>query len=325
MKAICLFLLLASERTKGIAEAEATKDLVQTKATEKTIDEAAESETAQETTDNAEDTVEKEADGGENLEERLGEETPERAELLLCVRHTLDLPLSVVDGLGHVSSELLEHLSKVVLLGRSLLGVGLVLGVPLDAAIGIHTADHTVGLSQDLATLLNQRLDVLNKILFVALLLGLTLLSVNLVGDHLEDGADLLERLLDSARQLTSKLPVLLSLLASLLLLLGLLLRLLRLLGDVSEEHDVADGLTLGVQNIAIVINLLAGADSSLALDELAHDITVIIEDVSLLGNLLASEGDKLYLLHAYFSINFRMINGLKTDLVYHLRYLISL
>ena len=58
------------------------------------------------TANNAEDTVEQQADGGENLEERLGQETPQRAELLLRVRHILNLALSPVDALGDSASKL---------------------------------------------------------------------------------------------------------------------------------------------------------------------------------------------------------------------------
>lgn len=59
-----------------------------------------------ETANNAEDTVEQQTNGGENLEQRLGEETPEGAELLLCVRHALELLLRVVDALGNTASKL---------------------------------------------------------------------------------------------------------------------------------------------------------------------------------------------------------------------------
>lgn len=54
----------------------------------------------------AENTVEQETDSGNDLEEWLGEEAPERVQLLLCVRHVCDLALGVVNGFGNGSSEL---------------------------------------------------------------------------------------------------------------------------------------------------------------------------------------------------------------------------
>ena len=57
-------------------------------------------------TNNAEDTVQEQTDGGENLEQRLGEQTPERAKLLLRMRHVLEFTLSAVDALGNGASEL---------------------------------------------------------------------------------------------------------------------------------------------------------------------------------------------------------------------------
>ena len=51
-------------------------------------------------------TGQQQADGGEDLAKRLHEETPERVEFLLGVRHALNLALSIVDSLGDGASEL---------------------------------------------------------------------------------------------------------------------------------------------------------------------------------------------------------------------------
>lgn len=59
----------------------------------------------------SENTVEQETDGSNDLEEWLGEETPERVQLLLCVRHIGDLALGVVNSFGNGSSELFELVS----------------------------------------------------------------------------------------------------------------------------------------------------------------------------------------------------------------------
>lgn len=58
------------------------------------------------TADKVEDTSQQETDGCQDLEERLGQETPERVELLLGVGHILDLPLRTVDAGGDGTREL---------------------------------------------------------------------------------------------------------------------------------------------------------------------------------------------------------------------------
>lgn len=185
----------------------------------------------------------------------------------------------------------------MVLLRSSVTRTSLLLGVALDTAIGVHTADDTVGLGEDLAAVLDERLDCLDKLFLVTLLLGLALLGVNLLVDALADGADLVEALLNLVAKLAGELLVLLSLLARLLLLGSLLFLLLGLLGHVLNEDDVAHGLTLGVENITVVINLLAGADHGLAADELANNLTALVADVTVLGHGEAGHGALLLLL----------------------------
>ena len=58
------------------------------------------------TTDEIQDTSQQEADSRQDLEERLGQETPERVELLLGVGHVLDLPLRAIDAGGDGTGEL---------------------------------------------------------------------------------------------------------------------------------------------------------------------------------------------------------------------------
>ncbi|KAJ6446047.1 vacuolar transporter chaperone 4 [Purpureocillium lavendulum] len=270
-------------RVEGAAEAEAVEDLVEAQAAEQAVDEAAEAEAAQELADEAEHAVEQQADGGEDLEERLREEAPERVELLLGVGHAVDLALGVVDGLGDGA------VGEVVLLGARVLGGRLVLGLALDAAVGVHAADQAVGLGEDLAALLDEGLDLADELLLVELLLGRLLGLVDLVRDHAQDGADLLERLLDGAGELTGQLAVLFGLLA-LLLVLG------RLLRDVLHERDVADGVALGVDHVAVVVNLLAGADADVAARELADDVVVLVEHVAVAVDAAAGEGVLLLL-----------------------------
>lgn len=56
--------------------------------------------------DEAEHAVEQEAHGGQDLEQRLCEEAPEWVELLLGVRHAVNLLLGVVDARGDGAGEL---------------------------------------------------------------------------------------------------------------------------------------------------------------------------------------------------------------------------
>lgn len=123
-------------------------------------------------TNKVEDTAEKQANGRQDLEERLVEEAPEGVEFLLRVRHVFQLLLGIFDALGHVASEVLEDLGQVVLLGRGLARSSLVLGVGGDAAVGVETLDDALGLGEDAAAFLDQRLDFADERLFVALILG---------------------------------------------------------------------------------------------------------------------------------------------------------
>src|SRR4051794_49681 len=92
--------------------------------------------------------------------------------------------------------------------------------------------------------------------------------AVTYLGDHLADGTDLVETLLKADRHLDSQLLVLLGPLPLLLVLLALGLD--RLIWDVLKQRAVADDGALEVVNIAVIINLLAGADLQVARGELA-------------------------------------------------------
>lgn len=117
---------------------------------------------------------------------------------------------------------LLDNLSKVELLGSGLAGAGLVLSVGLDVSVGVEAADDTVRLAQDVAALLDEGANLLDESLLVALVLGRALSGLDLGGDHLADGLDLVEALLEAHGHLGGELLVLLGLEAGLLLLLGL-------------------------------------------------------------------------------------------------------
>merc|ERR1711981_1385583 len=99
--------------------------------------------------------------------------------------HTLELALGVVDGRSNASGELLEQLGEMSFLGSGFTTSNLLLRVLLDTAIRIKTSNGTVGLGQDLATLLNQRSDLSNKLLLLNLGLGRNILEQGDVPDSL--------------------------------------------------------------------------------------------------------------------------------------------
>lgn len=98
------------------------------------------------------------------------------------MRHVLELALGVLDALRHVAGEILEHVGETVLLGRGLARCRLVLGVGCDAALRVETLDDALGLVEDAAAFFDQRLDLLDQRLLVALFLGGALGLVDFLG-----------------------------------------------------------------------------------------------------------------------------------------------
>ncbi|GKT65706.1 hypothetical protein ColTof4_03527 [Colletotrichum tofieldiae] len=278
------------------AAAKTIEQTVEAQGAEKTVDDLAEAQAVEKTANKVEDTGQEQTDGSKNLEERLSEETPQRVQLLLGVRHVLDLALGALDSLGDGTSQLhqggivdyhssqtylLQTLSEVVLLGRGLTSLRLRFGVLLDASIRVQCAHTAVQLGQDLATLLDKRLDILHELLLVTLLLGLALGSLNLLRNHLADGAQTVETLLNETTKVSSQLAVSLSLLASLLFLFGLSRSFLHL-RNVLEQGDVSDDTVLGVNDVVVAVNLLAGADGHLAGSKLADDVSIFVDNLTL-------------------------------------------
>lgn len=99
-------LLLASQGTQHRAETKTVEHTVKAQSTQQTVDDTAETQTAEQTADNAQNTAEQETDGGDDLEEGLAKESPERVEFLLGVGHVLELALGTVDTLGDGAGEL---------------------------------------------------------------------------------------------------------------------------------------------------------------------------------------------------------------------------
>lgn len=103
---IDLFLLLASQSAGQGAQPKSVEEPVKAQSAQQAVDDTAETKAAEEATHDAEHTCEQEADGGDDLEEGLAQETPEGVELLLGVRHVLELALGALDSLGDGAGEL---------------------------------------------------------------------------------------------------------------------------------------------------------------------------------------------------------------------------
>ncbi|KUI55957.1 hypothetical protein VP1G_10783 [Cytospora mali] len=194
-----------------------------------------------------------------------------------------------------VNAYLLDNLSKVELLRSSLTCARLVLSVGLDVTIRVEAADDTVRLAEDVASLLDERADLLDEGLFIALLLGLALHGLDLGRDQLADGLDLVEALLQAHGHLGGELLVLLPLQARLLLLLRLAFG-LGLLRDVADQVDVSHRHALGVDHVAVVVDLLARADERVARGQLADQVALVVDDVALLVDREPGHGALLLL-----------------------------
>jgi primosomal protein N' len=164
--AAALLLLVVAEET---TQAETAEELVDTQTTQEAVDKTTQTKTVQQLANQVENTSQQQTDGSNDLEQRLSEEAPERVELLLGVGHVGDLLLRVVDGSDDRSSELLQAVGKLVLLRSGLASLLAALSLSSDAAIGIETTERAVALVQDAATLFDERLDVVNKLLLVEL------------------------------------------------------------------------------------------------------------------------------------------------------------
>src|SRR4051794_39810420 len=106
------------------------------------------------------------------------------------------------------------------------------------------------------------------------------------LSDHLADRADLVEALLDADGHLNCQLLVQF-VPFSLLLAFGALC--LLLLWDILQQRAVADDSALVVDNVTIIINLLSGAGGRVTRGELADDVAILVNDISLAVDLAAT------------------------------------
>lgn len=166
VSALLLLLVITTEET---TEAKTAEQLVDSKTTQKAIDEATKTKTVKELADKVENTSQQQTNSGDDLEQRLGEQTPEGVELLLGMGHVGDLLLRVVDGSDNRRSKLLQAIGKLVLLRCGLTSLLAALSLSGDAAIGVETTQGAVALVEDATTLLDERLDVVDQLVLVEL------------------------------------------------------------------------------------------------------------------------------------------------------------
>lgn len=115
-----LLLTAAQPKTLGdTAETEPPEQLIDTETTEDTVDQTAQSEPVEQLAHETQHTGQQQADGRDDLEQWLGEQAPERVQLLLGVRHVRQAFLRVVDRLDDAGRQLLEAFGHAVLFGCS--------------------------------------------------------------------------------------------------------------------------------------------------------------------------------------------------------------
>lgn len=164
--ALLLLLVITTEET---TQAKTAEQLVDTKTAQKTVDQAAKTKTVEKLANQVENTRQQQTNSGNDLEQRLGEKSPERVKLLLGVGHVGDLLLCVVDSGDNRGSELLQAIGKLVLLRSGLTSLLAALSLSSDTAIGVETTERAVALVQDATTLLDERLDVVDQLVLVEL------------------------------------------------------------------------------------------------------------------------------------------------------------
>jgi hypothetical protein len=88
------------------------------------------------------------------------------------VGHVGNLLLCVVNGGDDRGGELLKVVGELVFLGRGFAGLLAALGLGGDAAVGVKTTEAAVAVVEDARSLLDEGLDVVDKLLFIELVAG---------------------------------------------------------------------------------------------------------------------------------------------------------
>lgn len=143
-----------SQGIRQSTKTQATDQLVQSQSTKNTIQQSTQAKTIQQAANQCQDSIQQKSNGGNDLEQWLGEKTPERAKLLLGMGHVSNASLAVVNCLDNGLSQSLEQVSQLVLLRSGITRRSAGLGSGSNAAIGIKGANSAIALLEDLASLL---------------------------------------------------------------------------------------------------------------------------------------------------------------------------
>lgn len=159
---LLLFRSSKTQRLRDFSKTETAEKFVNTQTAEESVDETTESETVQQFADKTEDACQQETNGGDDLEQGLGQQAPEGTETFLGVRHIGDLLLRVVNCLDDGGGELFERVGQRVFFRRGFMISGACLGVGGDTAVRIKTSNGAVAFLQNAATFFDHRLHILD-------------------------------------------------------------------------------------------------------------------------------------------------------------------
>jgi hypothetical protein len=101
---------------------------------------------------------------------------------IVCVTFPVNFSVlagTTPDGLFGCESYLFKKLRQMIFLGRGLVISSSLVGIIRDSAIGVESANCAVGFLEELAALLEKRLDLGDQLLFVKLLFRLALCFVD--------------------------------------------------------------------------------------------------------------------------------------------------
>lgn len=170
---LLLALLLATtQHLSERAQTETAEQLVDAETAQETVDKAAKTKAVEQLAYQVQHTRQQQANGSDDLEQGLGEQGPERVELLLGMGHVGDLLLRVVDRGDDRGGDLLEAVGETVLFGRGLASLAAALGLGSDAAVRVESAEGAVAFLEDAAGFFDERLDVVDELFLVEFVAG---------------------------------------------------------------------------------------------------------------------------------------------------------
>lgn len=160
-------LLLSSQTLSHHAETKPLQDTLQSKTTQQVVEQTTKTKSAEQATNKSKHTSQQKTNSSKNLTQRLSQQTPQRIQLLLRVRHARNLLLRIINRLLNIASKLLQHLRKTILFRRSITRSSPAFSISGDASVRVEAADDAVGFDEDLAGLFDKGADGIDELLFV--------------------------------------------------------------------------------------------------------------------------------------------------------------